>query len=185
MADAATPRRRGTQAKGKTGAGDAKPAAARRLGKKDLAQTLGISRPTLDGYLNRADPPPPVPDGDRLYDLNEVAAYIAANAANPTSTEAIRRLRENLLKTQAEDAAMDLAVKRGRLIDRAAIEPGVAEIQAWWSSKLQAVFEGELPRKYEGKSTIDRQKLNADAIDRLMREFKERMATLARGGRAA
>lgn len=185
MADVTTPREPRRGAKGKTPAADPQPVAARRLGKKDLAQTLGITRPTLDGYLNRTDPPPPVPDKDRAYDLNEVAAYIAANAANPTSTEAIRRLRENLLKTQAEDAEMDLAVKRGRLIDKAAIEPGVSEIQTWWSAKLQAVFEGELPRKYEGKSTIDRQKLNADAIDRLMREFKERMAALARGGRAA
>ncbi len=160
-------------------------AKAERLHKAGLARALGISRPTLDGYLNRTNPPPPQPNAGKLYDVKEVAEYIAALGTKAITTDEMRKLRETLLRTQAEDAEIDLAVKRGRLIEKAAIEPGVAEIQTWWSAKMQAVFEGELPRKYEGKTTIERQKLNADAVDRLMREFKERMEALARGGRAA
>lgn len=165
--------------------GSKKPEGRRRLGKKDLAQMLGISRPTLDGYLNRMEPPPPVRGKDGTFDVDEVAAYIAANGATPTSSEAIRKLRERLLRTQAEDAEVDLAERRGRLIDKATIEPGIAEIQAWWLAKLQAVFEGEIPRKLEGLTTVQRQALLAGAVDRVFREFKERMGALARGGRAA
>jgi hypothetical protein len=151
-----------------------------RVSKSRLATAAGVARQSVAKYLAQTD----APKGDRTgrFDAIPAAFFIGQCHARGTESPKVVQMRER--KLHLELAAMERAdaKARGELIEKASIEPGIAEIQGWWMSQLQAVIEGELPPKYEGKTTIERQKVNADAVDRLLREFKERMATLARGG---
>lgn len=144
----------------------------RRLLKMDLARELGISRVTLDGYLNRKTPPPPKPDDKRRYSVDEVAKYIADNSTKAVSSEEMRKLRERMLSIQVEREHLELETLRGRYIPKGEIEPAIAAFVGQLTEDLRLKFEMELPAKYSGRTVIERQKLNADGIDWVLRRLK-------------
>lgn len=144
----------------------------RRLLKLDLARELGMSRTTLDGYLNLKDPPAPKPDAARRYSVDEVQRFIAENSAKAGTNAEIRTLRETLLRMQVERETIELDELRGRYVRKDEIGPAVAIIAAQLTDDLRLKFETELPPKYDGRTTLERQKLNADGIDWVLRRLK-------------
>ncbi len=148
-------------------------AAVQRMGKTNLAVELGITRRTLDEYLNRSDPPPPQPDADGEYSVEDTATYIAVNGAKAVTSAEMRRLREARERIRVEREEMELAELRGRLVDKETIEPQIAAACAIFGAALRQIFESEMPAKYQGKSVVDCRILNEQGVDRVMRQLKE------------
>lgn len=152
---------------------------ARRLKKKALAAQLGISRVTLDEYLNRKTPPPPKPDKAGAYSVDDVAHYIEVNGAKAVSTEEMRRLREALLRMDVEERAIQIGIRKGEIIERAKVRPGIEAVMGRLTADLQAKFEQELPSKYGGRTGLQCAELNAAAVDWVLRRMKEGWANVA------
>lgn len=150
----------------------------RRLRKKELAAELGISRVTLDDYLNRPDPPAPKPDNNQAYSVEDVAAYIAANSTKAAVSPAMRKMREARERIRLEREEMELAELRGQLIDKSMIAPAIAAVMTQLTTDLVDVFENELPTKYNGLSTVQCAELNASGVDRVLTRFKSGNAPL-------
>lgn len=151
----------------------------RRLRKGDLAAELGISRVTLDEYLNRTDPPPPKPDGDGAYSVEDTASYIAVNGVKAVNSAEMRRLKEARERIRVEREELELAELRGRLIDKSKIEPQVALVCTTITTEMQRIFEQELPGKYTARMVEDRE-INAAGVDRVIRAIKDALAPLTR-----
>lgn len=151
----------------------------RRLAKTALAAELGISRPTLDEYLNRIDPPPPKPDEEGAYSVEDTASYIAVNGVKAVNSAEMRRLKEARERIRVEREELELAELRGRLIDKSKIEPQVAVVCTTITTEMQRIFEQELPGKYTAKMVEDRE-INAAGVDRVIRAIKDALAPLTR-----
>ena len=150
---------------------------ARRLRKTELAKELGISRVTLDEYLNRPDAPQP--DEAGAYSVEDTASYIAVNGVKAVNSAEMRRLKEARERIRVEREELELAELRGRLINKSQIEPQVAVICSTFVNELQRVFEWELPDKTFGKSVIQIREMNAAGVDRVIRALKETLAPLS------
>jgi hypothetical protein len=151
---------------------------ARRLRKTELAKELGISRVTLDEYLNRPDAPQA--DDAGAFSVEDTASYIAVNGVKAVNSTEMRRLKEARERIRVEREELELAELRGRLVDKATIEPQIAAVCTLLVTTLQQIFEGELPPKYPGKTVVECREMNAAAIDRVMRQLKAAYAPLTR-----
>jgi hypothetical protein len=150
-----------------------------RLSRSQMALRAHMDRGTLAKYL--AMEGAPKPDERELFSYTEVMAWIQRNAPTLASSEELRKLKESILRMEADDKAIDLAVKRGRLVDKMKIVPAVAAFNTQLTDDLRTKFEMELPPKYEGKSRIERQQMNADAIDWVLRRLKAGQHSLTYG----
>ncbi len=156
-----------------------------RISKAGIAAALQINRNTVGSYLALPDAPRP---RRRKYDLEEVRAFISGKTTkgildNERKGKTLD-LRETLLTTRAEEAAFDLGVKRGKYVERELVEPAIVAFNGQLTADLQALFEQELPAKYAGKSQIECQLLNAEAIDRVLKRLRAGQASLVGKGAA-
>jgi hypothetical protein len=150
----------------------------RRLGKKELAQELGISRPTLDEYLDQEGAPKP--DENGTYSVEDAGLWVANNSVTAGSSKEMRRLREALMRIRVEAEEIDLAKNRGKLVDKATIEPQLAVATTTIVSELQKVFEDELPSKTFGKTVVEIREINAAGVDRVVQSWKDALAPISR-----
>ena len=89
-------------------------------------------------------------------------------------------MRQAILQMELEDMALDLAEKKGRLVDKKKIEPTIAAFMSALTTNLRNKFEFELPPKYDGLDQAARAKLNADAVDWVMTRIKTGAAPITR-----
>ena len=100
------------------------------------------------------------------FHFERVMAFVASVAPQAGQNGGDRsKLRDRLLELEVQEAEHDFAVKRGRYIDKARIDPVLAEIFRTLTDDLQQKFERELPMKCAGKTPVEIQAMNAAAID--------------------
>jgi hypothetical protein len=145
----------------------ATPVKARKL---QLALMLNISRPTLDAYLTI--PGAPTPDDERRYDVEAVAAWVAKNAPTAGADQPTQNWRAEKTRIEAENLAFDLQVKRGDYFRKADAIPVLAALVGEVQALLREKFEDELPPRYVGKTWVECQAMNREAIDLIVRRIK-------------
>lgn len=152
----------------------------KRLTRSQIALRSGINRETVSQYLARDGAPKP--DGDMRYDYDSALAFIKANAPKVgQQSPEMAQMREALLRIQLEKEQIELAVQRGRYVDKTKIVPAIAGFNTQLTDDLRMKFESELPPKYEGKNRVERQQMNADAIDWVLRRLKAGQRPLTSG----
>lgn len=154
-----------------------------RLSRDQIAFRAKISRTTVRKYLGMDGAPQP--DGGNLFSMKEVLAFIEKNSTRGPDSDEMRGLREAKLRVEAEEAAFDFGVKRGKYIELGKIAPTLSAFFKQHLVDAQAIFEHELPVKYSGKSQVECQQLNAEGIDRLFTRAKAWRDTLTEAPLAA
>ncbi len=156
-----------------------------RLRKITLADKLGISRPTLDKYLGMEGAPQE--GADKCYDVEGVAKFIEENLPNkgpehgkrePSTGEekkSLAALKIEKLSLECAKLRHALEVDRGDYISKREAAETIVPIMSELGSLLTQVFENELPSRYVGKDAVDCAKLNADAIDKVIKRFRTGM----------
>lgn len=159
----------------------------KRLAKFHLARALEIHRDTLAAWLKQ--PGAPKPDKARRYDLASVRAFAALRAVEAKSgnttvggTE-MGELRKERLRIQTQQAAFEFAQAKGDMMPKAEIAGTLTRLIVEIDGMLRQKFEFELPSKYKGRSQIECQQLNAQALDDIVRRFKTGGAAMQEGGR--
>lgn len=148
-----------------------------RLTRTQIALRAKIDRETVSKYL--AMDGAPKPDGQMRYSYKAALAWIEKNAPRlASSSDEMRKIKESILRMEAEDMAIDLAVKRGRYVDKVTIEPTIAAFMAQLTDDMRTKFEQELPPKYERMTTVERQQSNAAAIDWVLTRIKSGAAPI-------
>lgn len=143
-----------------------------RLNRTRLSERLKLDRKTVSKYL--AMPGAPKPDAQMRYSVPQVRAWVERVAGNlPNKSDEYKALTLSIKRMQAEDMELDLKERRGELVEKKTIEPTVAKVMTLLTETLKSVFEVELPGKYDGRSTAERTKLNAEGVDRVLSEFKQ------------
>lgn len=142
------------------------------LPKTQIAYRAKMNREIVAKYL--AMEGAPKPNEQQCYRYADVMAFIGKHAPrlSPGNDEG-KTTRQAILKLQLEDMEIDLKVKRGLYIAKDEIEPAITEFMTALTEDLRAKFEFELPGKYEGMTTAERQRANIDAIDYVLRRVKE------------
>jgi hypothetical protein len=148
----------------------------RRLNRTQLAERLRLDRKTVSKYL--AMQGAPRPDKRQRYDVAAAKTFIEANAPKIGGSEELKKIRESMLRMEAEDMALDLEERKGRLVKKSDIEPAIIAFTSALTENLRTKFEFELPPKYEGLDAAARTKLNADGIDWVIRQLKAGTAPL-------
>jgi hypothetical protein len=116
--------------------------------KTDLAGGLGISRTTLDRYLQM----PGAPTAQRgKYDAEAVARWIRDNAESQSSQSRvdpeISQLRARELRAKCERLEFKLAQDRDDFIPRAKLGPALDNAHLAMRTALQRKFENEIGPK--------------------------------------
>lgn len=155
---------------------DNKPA-EKRLHKLDLSKTLGCSRPTLDKYLNLPDAPKP--DADGGYDVMQVVDYIRKKSKQALDSDETVDWRAKKLELECARLIVDvdarehaLAIERGEYISKTEASNILAPLMTELVTMLRQKFEMELPSQYTGKTLIEREQLNASAVDFIIERMK-------------
>lgn len=148
------------------------------LGKTALARALKVSRPTLDGYLNRREPPPPAPNSSRQYDRDAVSAYIAAVRQAEGETKTLSQLRAEKLRMDMEAAREEQARTRGQYVHIDEARKTIEALMVELGGLLRQKFEYELPARYVGKDAVECAALNATAVDTIVLRFRQGMGKL-------
>lgn len=141
-----------------------------RFRKTELHKELGISRPTLDKYLNMEGAP--IPDTQSAYDLEQVANFIAQIKNEEGKIKGKNYWESEKARLHCEKLLHELAVQRGEYISKSEASKTIIPIMAELGQLLKQKFELELPSRYQGKDRIECAQLNADAIDYLIRRFR-------------
>ncbi len=149
-----------------------------RLTRSGIAKRGHLDSVTVAKYLEMEGAPQP--DERRRYDFKATIAWIEANAPRATANNLeMKSLREAKMRIEAEEAAFDFGIKKGRFIEREKLEPAIAAFCQQLTADMRAKFEFELPDKYEGKNAIERKVLNADGIDWVLKRLKTGAEELA------
>ncbi len=148
-----------------------------RLQKVALAKRLGVSRPTLDVYLNQAGAPKQ--GRDRAYDVEAVLKWIEAHArevgadakgkGGPTYNEA----RTQKMMLEVENLRSEMERKRGDFIAKKEAEATIVPLMAELDALMKQKFELELPSQYVGKTAVECAELNAAARDAINARFRQ------------
>lgn len=155
-----------------------KPRAGGRLNITRLAEAIKVDRKTVSKWL--AEPGAPKPDQHKRFDVAAADAWIKAQSPKIGASEEVKRLREWILKMEAEDMDLTLRQRRGELVKKSEIEPAITSFTSALVEHMRAKFEFELPGKYEGKTTEERAALNAQAIDFVLTQLKAGTAPLTK-----
>jgi hypothetical protein len=144
--------------------------------KTELAGGLGISRTTLDKYLQM----PGAPKGERgKYDAEKVAKWIKDNAESQSSQSRvdpqIASLRARELKAKCERLEFRLAQDRGEFIAKAKIGPALSNAHLAMRTALQRKFEGELAPKLPLLNRENQIEEIRNAIDSICDLFSENL----------
>lgn len=170
-----TTQKRPARAKGKRTAG--KEPSGDRANRSQIAARLGIDRRMVLRYLAMEEAPQP--DAKKRYDFAAARKWIFEQSARKSqNAEEMKAIADSMKRMEHEDMALDLAEKRGRLVDRKKIEPAIASFCSQLTEDLRNKFEFELPPKYEGLDRAGRAKLNADAIDWILLRLKNGAAQI-------
>jgi len=142
-----------------------------RINKSQLSRLAGISRTTVGRYLLSGD----APRARRgLYDKAEALQFLRTHVATPGRSPELKRLRTRKLELEILKVAQELDQSRGRLVDfRVTVIPGLAYIVQEFQALLRQRFESELPPRYVGKTWVECQLMNQEAIDLTIRAFKQ------------
>lgn len=149
-----------------------------RLRKISLAEKLGITRPTLDKYLEMEGAPQP--DEDKSYDVDAVAKFIEDRAPNTMGKDVsyLNDLKAQKLVLECEKLRDQIARDQGDFISKkeaaATIIPLMAELDALMKQK----YELELPSRYQGKDQVECAAMNAEARDAINRRFRQGVAKI-------
>lgn len=148
------------------------PASGEWLSRSQLALRGKIDRGTLARYLAMKGAPRP---NDKMrFPFTRVMEFVrrvAPHAGTEAGGES-RKLRERLLQIEVEEREHDLAVKRGRTVDKARIDPVLASMFGQLTEDLRSKFERELPMKCPGKTPVEIMQMNAVAIDWVLTRLK-------------
>lgn len=151
--------------------------AGERLNRSHISARLVLDRRTVHRYLSMEGAPQP--DAKKRYDFAAARKWIFEQSARKSANaEEMKALADSMKRMEHEDMALDLAEKRGRLVDRKKIEPAIAAFCAQLTEDLRNKFEFELPPKYEGLDRAARAKVNADAIDWILERLKSGAAQI-------
>lgn len=121
----------------------------------------------------------PQPDKRGLYDAVPAAYFIGVCHGRATEPDRLIAMRERKLQLELEGLERAAAVERRELIPRKAIQPGIAAVMTRLTTDLVEVFEKELPPKYHGRGLLECVEINAAAVDRVLKNFKEGAQPLA------
>ena len=98
----------------------------------------------------------------------------------------MEKLRLRRLAAEVEGAELELARSRKEVVDvRAVVIPALMETISQFQDGLRSKFEQELPPRYTGKTWVECQLMNQQAIDELVHKFKVgagKVAKLAASG---
>lgn len=141
-----------------------------RISKSELARRCAVSRQSIAKYLAAAG----APRSDRagLFDAVAAAFHVGKCLARATPADNVTNLRERKLALELEALERTAAHERGELVLTSQIAPTIAAFMAQLTDDLRTKFEQELPPKYEGKGTIERQALNAAGVDWVLLKIK-------------
>ncbi len=142
------------------------------LTKSQIALKGHLDSVTVAKYLDLDGAPKP--NEKRQFHFKTVMEWIQANSnrvAGANSVE-MRKLKEAVLRIDAEERAFDFGVKRGQYVAMTEIEPAIAAFCSQLTADLRQKFEFELPDKYEGKGAVDRKVMNAEGIDWVLKRLK-------------
>lgn len=122
-----------------------------RLNKKDLADALGITRPTLDTYLEMDGAPKRVNGG---YDPEEVAAFVKLHAGSEKThakvDPAIRELKKRELKLKCDRLEHQIKKDKDRYVEKAKLGPLLYNLGVFQRSLLQQKLERDLANLIHG-----------------------------------
>ena len=149
---------------------------ANKLNKTELASNLGISRTTLDRYLQMDG----APKGERgKYDGEAVSRWIrdhAESQATQGKTDPeIASLRARELRAKCERLEFKLAQDRGDFIARAKIGPALNNAHLAMRSALQRKLENELGPKLPMLKPEDQMEEIRNAVDSICEIFSQNL----------
>lgn len=151
---------------------------APRLRKITLAEKLGVSRPTLDKYLEMDGAPGP--DAEKTYDVEEVLKWVGAHAeqsgADITDKEKVPTLnnwRAMKLELECEKLRHLLEVERGDYISKREAAATILPLMTELDALIKQKYELELPSRYVGKDAVECAELNAAARDQINARFRQ------------
>lgn len=147
-----------------------------RLTRTQIARRGKLDRDTVSKYL--AMEGAPKPDKQMRYDFRAAMAWIERNAPRIASSEEMKKIKDSMVRMEAEDMAIDLAVKRGAYVDKKTIEPTIAAFMAQLTDDMRTKFEQELPPKYDRMTTVERMQANAAAVDWVLLRIKSGAAPI-------
>jgi predicted DNA-binding transcriptional regulator AlpA len=142
--------------------------------KKDLAARLGITRPTLDSYLNMKGAPRPK-RGLHDYDEEEVAAWVKENAGSEkTSAKVdpqIKDLKARELKLKCERLEVQIKKEKDKYFERDKLGPLLYNLSIHQRNVLQK-NERDLANIITGitPQQLAVLKESTDRVCRIMRE---------------
>lgn len=139
--------------------------------RSEIARRSKLDRETIRKYL--ATEGAPRPNKRQLYNYKAVLAWVEAQSPKlSANSDEMKRIKESLLRMEEEDARIDLNVKRGLYVEKEKILPAIQAFCAQLTVDLRAKFEQELPPKCIGRTAIDVQRMNAEAIDWVLTRLK-------------
>jgi LPS sulfotransferase NodH len=141
------------------------------MNRTQLAELLKSDRKTIRKYLS--EPGAPKPDDAVRYSVEEVREWVERlRRKTPATSDEYKELSLSIRRMEAEDMALDLKARRGELVEKVKIRPTIAAVMSLLTENLRNRFEQDLPGKYEGKTTAERMKLNAEGVDFVLGQFK-------------
>lgn len=144
---------------------------ASRMVKLRLAKHFGITRNTLDAYLDK--PGAPRPNQRGMYDVKRVGEFLNANVVSAGRSEELGTIRQRKMQLETERMQWEFARVRGEFIHKSEIAKTLVPLITEIHQALTQQFEHVLPSKYKGKSQVECQQLNVAALDEVVKRFKE------------
>jgi len=148
-----------------------------RLGKLDLSKKLEISRPTLDKYF--AMEGAPKPDEDGRYEVVPTLDFIRSQSDKAAPTAGIAGARERKINLECEklllvieSEKLNISIAKGEHISKTDASAIITPLMTELGAMLRQKFEIELPSQYTGKTLIEREQLNAAAVDFIINRIR-------------
>lgn len=148
-----------------------------RLRKNHLAGELGISRVTLDKYLNQDGAPHP--DKALTYSIEETAQWIASQRQQESKLRGKSYWEAEMTRLKCERLAEEIARERGDWIHKTDASKTIVPLMRELSELMQQKFVRELPSRYKGHDAIECAQMNADACDAIAKRFRDGIKTIA------
>jgi hypothetical protein len=141
-----------------------------RMKKSALARELGVSRVTLDKYLNRNRAP--IPDEEFAYDVEAVAEFIS-RPTDEVQKNSLASWEMEKRRLQCEEIAMRLKIQSGKYITKEEAQKTITPLMAELGELLVKEFELVNPSKYKGRDQVECAAINRKSIDLVIGRFKQ------------
>lgn len=145
--------------------------------KSELAQRIGLTRPTLYALFKRPDHPANHGEGVNKYNVEAWAIYAAANTSAhnrkgsgsnghfPLSEREQSIIAKNRISSERE--AFRLEKEKRNYYPIREVNQHIDTANAIVVRELRKAFEQELPPRQEGLSALEIKKLNAKRLDQI------------------